>query len=134
VLSRRRSSCRSAADRETSSDFQLIGGTNRDLHSHVRQGQFREDLLARINLWTFRFPGLRERLEDIEPNIQFELDQFARATGMRVSFNKEARERFLAFAVSPHAFMGGELPRPERRAGPHGHAGAGRPHLRRSRG
>src|SRR4029079_9293184 len=57
------------ADKETGSDFMLIAGTNKDLNTAVHRGQFRDDLLARINLWTFRLPGLRERLEDIEPNI-----------------------------------------------------------------
>ena len=46
------------ADREVRSDFQLIAGTNADLAALVRRGRFREDLLARINLWTFRLPGL----------------------------------------------------------------------------
>jgi transcriptional regulatory protein RtcR len=91
------------SDRETSSDFQLICGTNHELHRDVRQGKFREDLLARINLWTFRMPGLRDRTEDIEPNLDYELDQFARKTGRRVTFNKEARRLFLDFAVSPAA-------------------------------
>ena len=63
------------SDRESHSDFQLIAGTNRDLFAAVREGRFREDLLARINLWTFSLPGLRARPEDIEPNLQFELDQ-----------------------------------------------------------
>ena len=61
------------ADREVRSDFQLIAGTNADLPAAVRRGRFREDLLARINLWTFRLPGLRERPEDIEPNLDHEL-------------------------------------------------------------
>jgi transcriptional regulatory protein RtcR len=90
-------------DREVKSDFQLIAGTNSDLSEEVREGRFREDLLARINLWTFRLPGLRERVEDIEPNLQFELEQYARRTGTRVTFNREARERFLRFAISPAA-------------------------------
>jgi transcriptional regulatory protein RtcR len=38
------------ADREVASDFQLIAGTNCDLAGDVRAGDFREDLLARINL------------------------------------------------------------------------------------
>ncbi|MEL6180745.1 MAG: RNA repair transcriptional activator RtcR family protein, partial [Myxococcota bacterium] len=42
------------SDKEVESDFQLIAGTNRDLGARVREGDFREDLLARINLWTFR--------------------------------------------------------------------------------
>jgi transcriptional regulatory protein RtcR len=40
------------SDREAHSDFQLIAGTNQDLFADVREGRFREDLLARINLWT----------------------------------------------------------------------------------
>lgn len=86
---------------EETSDFQLICGTNKSLDSELRRGSFREDLLARINLWTFRLPGLRERPEDIEPNLDFELDQFMARAGQRVSFTREAREEFLAFAVSP---------------------------------
>ena len=88
------------SDREARSDFQLIVGTNRDLLAAVSESRFREDLLARINLWTFTLPGLRSRPEDIEPNLQFELDQFAQRTGHHVTFNKEARQHFLEFALS----------------------------------
>jgi transcriptional regulatory protein RtcR len=91
------------SDRESKSDFQLIAGTNRDLYQAVHERRFREDLLARINLWTFSLPGLKERPEDIEPNLQFELEQFAQRTGHRVTFSKEAREAFLSFALSPPA-------------------------------
>jgi transcriptional regulatory protein RtcR len=91
------------ADREVKSDFQLIAGTNRDLSIHVRERRFREDLLARINLWTFALPGLRDRIEDIEPNLTFELDQFARRSGKRITFSTEARHRFLRFAESGEA-------------------------------
>jgi len=91
------------SDKETHSDFQLIAGTNRDLRSAVAEGRFREDLLARINLWTFQLPALRDRREDIEPNVEFELEQFARMNGMKVTFNKEARERFLNFATGSDA-------------------------------
>ena len=91
------------ADAEVASNFQLIAGTNRDLHAAVERGDFREDLLARINLWTFRLPGLAERREDIAPNLDFELERITAATGRKVTMNKEARERFLAFAESPAA-------------------------------
>jgi transcriptional regulatory protein RtcR len=90
-------------DREVKSDFQLIAGTNRDLGTMVRERRFRDDLLARINLWTFVLPGLKERREDIEPNLDFELEQFARRSGTNVRFNREARERFLSFATSAEA-------------------------------
>src|SRR5262245_5898074 len=97
------------SDRETQSDFQLIAGTNRDLMNAVKEGSFREDLLCRINLWTFALPGLRSRPEDIEPNLQFELDQHARKTGQRVTFSKEARQEFLQFALSSAAAWSGNF-------------------------
>jgi transcriptional regulatory protein RtcR len=91
------------ADREVHSEFQLIAGTNADLPAAVRRGRFREDLLARINLWTFRLPGLRERPEDVEPNLDHELAICAQVTGTRISMSKEARARFLEFACSSDA-------------------------------
>ncbi|MEN6365919.1 MAG: RNA repair transcriptional activator RtcR [Thermoguttaceae bacterium] len=91
------------SDREVQSDFQLIAGTNRDLAAEVASGRFREDLLSRINLWTFRLPGLASRREDIEPNLDYELDQYTARTGIKVTFNKEARRRFLDFAISESA-------------------------------
>jgi len=97
------------SDREAHSDFQLIAGTNRDLLGAVEEGRFREDLLARINLWTFTMPGLCDRHEDVEPNLQFELDQYAERTGTRVTFNREARNRFLDFARSPSATWKGNF-------------------------
>jgi transcriptional regulatory protein RtcR len=96
-------------DREVKSDFQLIAGTNCDLRAMVGTGRFREDLLARIDLWTFRLPGLRERPEDIEPNLLYELEHHARRTGERVSFNREAREKFLRFATSGEARWSGNF-------------------------
>jgi transcriptional regulatory protein RtcR len=97
------------SDREQTSDFQLIAGTNRDLGHAVAQGRFREDLLARINLWTFRLPGLRERPEDMEPNLDYELAEWTRRTGRRITFNREARAAFLRFATSPGAVWAGNF-------------------------
>jgi transcriptional regulatory protein RtcR len=96
-------------DREVSSDFQLIAGTNRNLTEAVREGRFREDLLARINLWTFRLPALVERREDIPPNVDYELDQFRRRTGTAVTFSREAREEFLRFAAGETALWPGNF-------------------------
>ena len=97
------------SDREVSSDFQLIAGTNRELGAAVAAGTFRDDLFARLNLWTFELPALRERIEDIEPNLDYELDRFAEREGMRVSFNTEARRAFLAFATAPDALWNGNF-------------------------
>ncbi|HET9953681.1 MAG TPA: RNA repair transcriptional activator RtcR [Polyangiaceae bacterium] len=97
------------SDREVRSEFQLVAGTNRDLALAVAQGRFREDLLARVNLWTFRLPSLRERPEDFAPNLDYELEQCARVLGSRVRFSREAKERFLAFAVSEEAKWSGNF-------------------------
>jgi transcriptional regulatory protein RtcR len=69
----------------------------------VYNGGFREDLLARINLWTFQLPGLKDRRADIEPNLDYELERYARETGDRITFNREARQRYLQFALAPAA-------------------------------
>ena len=87
------------SDQEATSSFQLLCGTNRDLEQDVAQGRFREDLYQRINLWKFRLPPLAERREDIEPNIEYELEQFAQKSGQHVSFNKEAWKCFLDFSM-----------------------------------
>jgi transcriptional regulatory protein RtcR len=91
------------SDKEASSDFQLIAGTNCDLVEAVVEGRFRDDLFARLNLWTFTLPGLADRREDIAPNLDYELDRFAEREGNRVTFQREARERYLAFAGSAEA-------------------------------
>ena len=97
------------ADTEVQSDFQLIAGTNRDLGKEVAAGRFREDLYARINLWTYELPGLARRPEDIEPNLEYLLAQYSAQSGERVRFNKEARVRFMHFAASPSASWRGNF-------------------------
>jgi transcriptional regulatory protein RtcR len=87
-------------DKQVASEFQLVAGTNRDLAADVRAGRFREDLLARIALWTFRIPALRERPEDLAPNLEYELDRISAELGMRISLAKPARDAFLRYAES----------------------------------
>jgi transcriptional regulatory protein RtcR len=86
------------SDREVTSNFQLIAGTNRRLEAEIAKGTFRDDLFARINLWTFALPALHERPEDIAPNLDFELAEASRVLGIAVTMNKDAREAFLRFA------------------------------------
>ncbi len=97
------------SDKEASSDFQLIAGTNRDLRVDVAQGRFREDLFARINLWSYTLPGLAQRPEDIEPNIEHLLTRAAAETGRAVRFNSEAKARYLQFAKSAAAIWSGNF-------------------------
>lgn len=53
-------------NQEITSNFRLIGATNRNLEDMVRKGEFREDLLFRIRSLTIELPPLRECLEDIK--------------------------------------------------------------------
>jgi transcriptional regulatory protein RtcR len=89
------------SDKEVASDFQLICGTNRDLHADCRSGKFRADLLARIKFWEFSLPGLSDRPEDIEPNLDYELNLHSQRLGKPVGFSTEARQMYLKFAQAP---------------------------------
>ena len=97
------------SDREVSSDFQLIAGTNRDLRVDVMEGRFREDLYARINLWSYTLPGLAQRPEDIEPNVDHLVTRCGAELGRAVRFNAEAKALYLRFAQSPEALWSGNF-------------------------
>lgn len=97
------------ADKLVSSNFQLIAGTNKDLKQAIIRGTFREDLYARINLWSYQLPGLAERKEDIEPNIDFELARFAQEYGTMPRFNQQSRDRYIQFATSAMATWPGNF-------------------------
>jgi transcriptional regulatory protein RtcR len=97
------------SDREVTSDFQLIAGTNRDLRIDVAAGRFREDLYARINLWSYTLPGLAQRPEDLEPNVDHLLASAAAESGRAVRFNAEAKALYLRFAQSPEAVWAGNF-------------------------
>ncbi|MGQ9450071.1 RNA repair transcriptional activator RtcR [Leclercia sp. TB492] len=97
------------SDKEVRSDFQLIAGTHRDMRQWVAEGRFREDLWARINMWSFALPGLAQRREDIAPNVEYELQRFATEAQSQVRFDREARERYLRFADSPQALWRGNF-------------------------
>jgi transcriptional regulatory protein RtcR len=97
------------ADHEVTSSFQLIAGTNRGMRNAIRAGTFREDLLARIDLWHFDLPGLKDRPEDIEPNLDYEVARITALLGRQVSFNREGRERYLRFAMSADALWAGNF-------------------------
>jgi len=59
-------------------DIRLICATNRNLHESVQKGEFREDLLYRINTIQIEIPPLRERKEDIPLLAQFFLQKYAK--------------------------------------------------------
>jgi transcriptional regulatory protein RtcR len=78
-------------------------------HRRGRRRRFRADLLARLDLWTFRLPGLAERRADLAPNLDHELERATAAIGRRITLAADARARFLAFAESPTATWPGNF-------------------------
>lgn len=96
-------------DTEVGSDFQLVAGTNRDLRDDVAAGRFRDDLFARINLWSYQLPGLAQRREDIEPNLLHQLTEASKELGRSVRINQDAKQAYLDFALSPQATWRGNF-------------------------
>jgi DNA-binding NtrC family response regulator len=57
-------------------DVRVVGASNRELASLVREGRFRADLYARLTQWIIRIPPLRDRREDIPSISRALLERF----------------------------------------------------------
>ncbi len=58
-------------------DVRIVSATNRDLAELTREGQFREDLYYRLNVFPIVIPSLRDRLEDIPALARHFIERFA---------------------------------------------------------
>lgn len=63
-------------------NIRILATSNRDLAESVRQGQFREDLLFRLNVVNLKLPALRERPADIMELAQFFIKHYSEANGV----------------------------------------------------
>lgn len=72
-----RSVTRVGANRPRNINVRVVAATNQDLYEAVKNREFRQDLLYRINTIEIHLPPLRERTDDIEPLAEHFLKLFA---------------------------------------------------------
>ncbi|HIF9265005.1 TPA: sigma-54-dependent transcriptional regulator [Photobacterium damselae] len=65
-------------------NVRVLATSNRDLRQYVEQGQFREDLYYRLNVFPITWPPLAERLGDIAPLAQFFAERHCIKQGLPV--------------------------------------------------
>ena len=77
-------------------DIRLICATNRNLSEMADKGEFREDLLYRINTIHLEIPALRERQEDIIPLAERFITRFCKQYGKpALRLDNAAREKLM---------------------------------------
>lgn len=93
----RRSIVRVGSNTPIPVNIRLICATNRDLQEMVEKGDFREDLLYRINTIHVEIPPLRERPEDIVPLTEIFLSKYANIYGKTtMHLSPDAKEKLSA--------------------------------------
>lgn len=92
----RRSIVRVGSNTPIPIDIRLICATNRNLSDMVAKGEFREDLLYRINTIHLEIPSLRERTEDIIPLAERFISRFCKQYDKpAVQLTDGAREKLM---------------------------------------
>jgi transcriptional regulator with PAS, ATPase and Fis domain len=83
-------------------NLRVIASTQRSLDELVEQGQFRRDLLFRLNLLTIKLPALRTQREQILPLF----DQFTQATAAELGRPVPPLDNHLTQVLLSHAWPG----------------------------
>jgi len=71
-------------NKPTKINVRIIAATNRDLQTEIENGNFREDLYYRINIFNIQLPPLRERVVDIEELAKYFLVKFSQKAGKKM--------------------------------------------------
>jgi len=88
--------------RTTRVDVRVVAATNRDLRQMVRDGEFREDLYYRLNIFPVSLPPLRERKADIPEFVRYFIEQFATSMDKMIDTIPEETMR----AIVRHSWPG----------------------------
>jgi DNA-binding NtrC family response regulator len=89
---------RLGGNRQIEVDVRVIAATSRDLHDAVEAGEFREDLLQRLDLFRANLPPLRERGGDILKLAELLLGHLSRQHRLpRRQITEEGKRRLLAY-------------------------------------
>jgi sigma-54 specific flagellar transcriptional regulator A len=73
-------------------NVRVIAATHRNLEQRIADGQFREDLFYRLNVFPIEVPALRERGADLPALVSTIAAQLARTGRGEVRFGAEALE------------------------------------------
>jgi two-component system response regulator FlrC len=65
-------------------DVRVLATSNRDLKQYVQEGNFREDLYYRLNVFPISWPALKDRKADIEPLANHLVERNCKKLGMPV--------------------------------------------------
>jgi formate hydrogenlyase transcriptional activator len=66
-------------------DVRVLAATNRDVAADVDEGNFRQDLYYRLNVFPVNVPALRERIEDIPLLAAYLLERYAKKAGKKIT-------------------------------------------------
>jgi two-component system response regulator AtoC len=66
-------------------DVRMVSATNRNLEKMIEDGDFREDLYYRLNVFPINLPPLRDRVDDLLPLAIHFIAKFARQMGVPAS-------------------------------------------------
>ncbi len=77
-------------------DVRVIATSNRNIAKSIKDGEFREDLFYRLNVFPIVIPSLRERKDDIPQLVEYFISKYAAEYGMS---EKQAAPELMSYLI-----------------------------------